>query len=90
MKPTWEDSNTIFEFECHLYLQEDIYNNDCSKWRMNIQTKQKKPYRKQLSIAQEFTISFTIIKFGVTIVYIGKELECMACNSILSTRSDCR
>ena len=28
-----------------------------------------------MSIAQEFTISFTIIIFGVTIVYIGKEFE---------------
>ena len=43
-----------------------------NKWRMKIQTEQKKPHRKQTSIAQEITVSFTIIKFGVTIVYIGK------------------
>ena len=56
---------------------------------MKIQTKQKKPHRKQMSIAQEFRVSFTIIKFGVTIVYIGKEFECMTCNSNLSTGFDC-
>ena len=28
-------------------------------------------------IAQEFTISFTIIISGGTIVYIGKEFECV-------------
>ena len=42
---------------------------------MNIQSEQKKPHRKHMSIAQEFTVSFTIIKSGVTIVYIGKEFE---------------
>ena len=40
---------------------------------MKIQIEQNKPHRKQTSIAQEFTVSFTIIKSGVTIVYIGKE-----------------
>ena len=45
------------------------------EWRIKIQTELKKPHRKQTSIAKEFTISFTIIKFGVTIVYIGKEFE---------------
>ena len=44
---------------------------------MKIQTEQNKPHRKQKSIAQEFTVSSTIIKFGVTIVYIGKEFKCM-------------
>ena len=38
---------------------------------MKIQTEQKKPRRNQTSIAQEFTVSFTIIISGVTIVYIG-------------------
>ena len=47
------------------------------EWRMNIQTEKNKPHRKRTSIAQEFTVPFTIIIFGVTIVYIGKELECM-------------
>ena len=41
------------------------------EWRMKIQTKQNKPHRKQTSIPQEFTVSFIIIIFGVTIVYIG-------------------
>ena len=39
---------------------------------MNRQTEQNKPQRKIMSIAQEFTISFTIIISGVTIVYIGR------------------
>ena len=42
---------------------------------MKIQTKQNKPCRKRTSIAQEFTVSFTIIIFGLTIDYIGKEFE---------------
>ena len=42
---------------------------------MKIQTEQNKPHRKRTSIAKEFTVSFTIIIFGVTIVYIGKEFE---------------
>ena len=44
-------SHVILEFEFHLDLQEDSYNNVCSKWRMAIQTEQKKPHRKQMSIA---------------------------------------
>ena len=39
---------------------------------MKIQTEQKKPHRNQTSIAQEFIVSFTIIIYGVTIVYIGR------------------
>ena len=42
------------------------------EWRMKIQTKQNKPHKKQTHITQEFTISFTIIISGVTIVYIGR------------------
>ena len=41
---------------------------------MKIQT-EKKSDRKHMSIAQEFTVSFTIIKSCVTIVYIGKEFK---------------
>ena len=55
------------------------------EWRMKIQTEQNKPHSKQTIIAQEFTVSFTIIKSGVTIVYIGKKFECITCNSNLST-----
>ena len=40
------------------------------EWRMKIQTEKNKLHRKQTSIAQEFTVSFTIIISGVTIVYI--------------------
>ena len=39
---------------------------------MKIQTEPKKPHKNQTNIAQEFTISFTIIISGVTIVYIGR------------------
>ena len=35
---------------------------------MKIQTEQKKPHKKQMIIAQEFTGSFTLIKSIVTIV----------------------
>ena len=38
------------------------------EWRMEIQTEQKKPQRKQTSIAQEFTVSLTILISGATIV----------------------
>ena len=65
-------SDTILESTFHLDIQEDSSDNFCSKLRMKIHTEQNKPHRKQTSIAQEFTISFTIIKSGVTIVYIGK------------------
>ena len=44
---------------------------------MKIQTEQNKPHKKHMSIAQEFKVSFTIIKSGVTIVYIGKKFECI-------------
>ena len=43
-----------------------------NRWRMKIQNEQNKPHRNRTSIAQEFTVSFTIIISGVTIVYIGK------------------
>ena len=42
---------------------------------MKIHTEQIKPHRKQLSIAQIITVSLSFIKYGVTIVYIGKEFE---------------
>ena len=44
---------------------------------MKIQTEQNKPHRKWTSIAQEFTVSFIIIKSGVTVVYVRKEFECI-------------
>ena len=43
-----------------------------NRWRMKIQTKQNKPHRNRASIAQEFTVSFILIIYGVTIVYIGR------------------
>ena len=44
---------------------------------MKIHTEQNKPHRKQMTVAQEFTISFSLIKYGVTIVYIMEEFECI-------------
>ena len=41
-----------------------------NRWGMKIQTEQNKPHRNQTSIAQKFIVSFTIIKYDVTIVYI--------------------
>ena len=38
-------------------LQEESYDYVAAiEWRMNIQTKKKKPHRNQTSIAQEFTV----------------------------------
>ena len=56
---------------------------------MKIQTKQNKPRRKQTSIAQEFTLSFIIIISGVTIVYIGNNLNAWGMNSNLPSGYDC-
>ena len=42
---------------------------------MKIQTEQKKPHKKWMSIANKFTVSFTLIKSNGTIVHIGKEFE---------------
>ena len=53
--------NRVLEFEYHVDLQVDSSNNFGSKWRMKIQTEQNKPHMKQMSIAQEFTVSFRII-----------------------------
>ena len=58
--------NSIYIFK-HIVLI--IFSK--KEWRMKIQTEQNKPHRKQRSIAQEFTVSFTIIISGVTIFYIG-------------------
>ena len=65
----------MLEFECHLDIQAGSSNNVFFKWIMKIQTEKNKPHRKHISIAQEFIVSFTIIKSSVTIVYIGKEFE---------------
>ena len=60
-----------------------------NRWRMNIQTKQNKPHRKQTIIAQEFTVSFTIIISGVTIAYIGNNLNAWGSNWNLPSGYDC-
>ena len=60
-----------------------------NRWRMKTQTEQNKPHMNQTSISQEFTVSFTIIIFGVTIVYIGR-LEWMTFSINLSLRSRAR
>ena len=57
MKPASEGYDTILEFECHLDIQVESFDNVAAiEWRMNIQTKKNKPHRKRTSIAQEFTV----------------------------------
>ena len=56
---------------------------------MKIQTEQNKPHRKQMSIAQVITVSLSLIKYGVTIVYIRKNLNPLGKNSDLPTGNDC-
>ena len=54
-------TSLLLSFQCHLDIQEDSSNNVCIKWRMKIHNEQNKSYRKHTSIAQEFTVAFTII-----------------------------
>ena len=56
--------------------------NEDTNWKKN------KPHRKHTSIAMEFTISFTIIISGVTIVYIGKNTNSWGMNSNLQSGYD--
>ena len=44
---------------------------------MKIHTDKTKPHRKWISIAQVITVSLSLIKSSVTIVYIMEELECI-------------
>ena len=44
---------------------------------MKIHTEQNKPHRKWMSIDQIITLSLSLIKSGVTIVYIKEEFECI-------------
>ena len=84
-------NSSLLEFECHLDLQAALVliMFAAKVWRIKIQTEQNKPHRKWTRIAQEFTVPFTIIIYVVTVVYIGKEFECMTCNLNLSTGSVC-
>ena len=59
-----------------------------NRWRMKIQTKQNKPHRNRTSIAHEFTVSFTIIISGVTIVYIENNLNAWGSNLNLPSGYD--
>ena len=49
---------------------------------MKIQTKQNKPHRKQMSVSQVITVSLSLIKSSVTIVYIRKNSNPLGRNSI--------
>ena len=55
---------------------------------MKIQIEQNKPHRKHSSIAQEFIVSFTIIIFGVTMLYIRKNSNAWDMNSNLPSGFD--
>ena len=59
----------------HLDLQQLVQNYYCSKRRMKIHTEQNKPHRKWMSIAHIIIVSLTLIKSGVTIVYIRKIIQ---------------
>ena len=56
---------------------------------MKLQTEKNKPHNKHTSIAQEFTVLFTIIISFVTIVYIGNNLNAWGMNSNLPSGYDC-
>ena len=87
MKPISEGSDTILEFECHLDIQADSSNNvAANRQRMKIQTEQNKPHKK--SIAQEFTISFTIINLLLQQVTNRKNSIALGRNSNLPSGSD--
>ena len=60
-----------------------------NRWRMKIQTEQNKPHRNWTSIAQEFTVLFTLIISDVTIVYIGKNSNAWGMNSNFPSGYDC-
>ena len=63
----------LLDLEFHLYIQVDSSNNVCSKRRMKIQIEQNKPHMKMTSIiAQEFTVSFTIIIQCYNSLQIGR------------------
>ena len=66
----------LLKLLCHFYIQaisSEYYC--CSERRMNIHIEQIKPHKQQMSISQIITVSLSLIKSGVTIVYIGKEFE---------------
>ena len=56
---------------------------------MKIHIEKDKPHRKQMSIAQIITISLSLIKSNVAIVYIRKNLNPLGRNSNLPTGCDC-
>ena len=55
---------------------------------MKIQTEQIKPHRKRMSIDHISTISLSLIKSGVTIVYIRNNSNPLGKNSNLPTGCD--
>ena len=55
---------------------------------MNIHTEQNKPHRKKMIIARVITISLSLIKSGVTIVYIRMNLNPLGRNSNIPTGCD--
>ena len=56
---------------------------------MNIHTEQIKPHKKHMSIAQIITVSLSLIKSGITIVYTSKNLNPLGKNSNLPTGCEC-
>ena len=56
---------------------------------MKIQTEKTKPHRKQMSIAQECTVSFTLINLVLQYFTDRKNLNPLGRNSNLPTGYDC-
>ena len=56
---------------------------------MKIHTEQIKPHMKQMSIIQIIIVSLSLIKSGVTIVYIRKNSNPLGKNLNLPTGCDC-
>ena len=56
---------------------------------MEIHIEQNKPHKKQISIAQVITVSLSLIKSGVAIVYIRKNSNPLGKNSNTPTGCEC-
>ena len=56
---------------------------------MKIHTEKIRPHRKHMSIGQIYTVSLSLIKYGVTLVYIRKNSNPLGKKSNLPTGCDC-
>ena len=56
---------------------------------MKTHIEQNKPHKKRMGIAQVITVSLSLIKSDVTIVYIRKNSNPLGRNSNIQTGCDC-